>query len=222
MSTTPEQLSFFTLAVPRVTVTLSEEFFGVEGILAERALAFFEEIKEEVRQAVHDRMRDGGEHEGEKERDNLSALTIGGDEPSLRVYGDLVQTFIDEFGLQPQRAFPPWRAGSPLYDWTLRHGLGQDTSKGEARFLSPSEARAAGQYLGKGAAKSHREQVERQIESVAFLIARAIWTRGLPRSGDPLHEPFAKTFEEYLPRVRAGLEAACFEAAGIANGVGVY
>lgn len=222
MSTAPEQLSFFRLAVPRVTFTLSEEFYGVEGILAETALAFFESIKEEVRQAVHDRMRDGGAHEGEKERDNLRALTIGGDFPSLRVYGDLVQTFVDEFGLQPRRAFPPWKKGTDLYDWTLRHGLGQDTERGEARFLSSREARAIGQMLGRGAAAEHNRAVERHIESVAFLIARAIYNRGLPRPGDFLHEPFAATFEEFLPRVQAGLEEACFRAADIVNGVGVY
>lgn len=219
---TPEQLSFFTVTVPRVTVTLSAQFYGVEDTLSAAALDFFETIKEEVRAAVFDRMRDGGEHEGEKERENLKALTVGGDNPALFVYGDLVQTFVDEFGLQPQRAFPPWKAGTPLYEWTLRHGIGQDSSQGEARFLTPSEARAAGQYLGKGTAKAHREMVEAHIESVAFLIARAIWTRGLPRAEDYLHEPFAATFAEYLPRVLDGLARVGFEVAQTINGVGVY
>jgi hypothetical protein len=222
VTTQPAQLSFFTLRVPRVTISLSEEFFGVEGILAETALQFFQSIEADVREAVRGRMRDGGAHEGEKERDNLASTTIGGDSPSLRVYGTLVQTFVDEFGLQPQRAFPPWRKGSPLYEWALRHGIGQDTERGEARFLTPSEARAAGQFLGAGTAKAHREGVERQVETAAFLIARAIYTRGLPRPNDPIREPFAQTFEEFLPEVRRGLEEACFRAADIVNGVGVY
>lgn len=222
MTTSAAQLSFFTVPPPRVTISLSEEFFGVEDIVTAAALRFFESIEAEVREAVRDRMRDGGEHEGEKERDNLTSTTIGGDSPALVVYGTLVQTFVDEFGLQPQRAFPPWRKGSPLYEWAERHGIGQDIERGEARFLTPSEARAAGQFLGAGTAKAHRERVERQIETAAFLIARAIYTRGLPRSGDPLREPFAQTFAEYLPRVQRGLEEAAFEAAGIVNGVGVY
>jgi hypothetical protein len=222
VSQTPEQLAFFTVRVPRVTVNLSAEFYGAEDLLAEGALRFFEQIREEVREAVFERMRDGGEHSGEKERDNLKALTIGGDAPALRVYGDLVQTLVDEFGLQPERAFPPWRAGSPLFEWTLRHGLGQDTSKGEARFLTPREARAAGQLLGGGTAKSHREAVERQIESVAFLIARAIYRRGLPRPDDFLHEPFEETFNEFLPRVLDGLAAVESQVADAINGVGVY
>jgi hypothetical protein len=64
--------------------------------------------------------------------------------------------------------------------------------------------------------------VKRQIESVAFLIARAIYTRGLPRTGDFLHEPFAATFVEFLPRVLDGLATAGFETAGVLNGFGVY
>lgn len=218
---TPLQPSFFFVPRPRLRVTLSERFNEPEDVAAERALAFFESIREEVRQGVFDRMRDGGEHEGEKERENLKATTVGGLAPALFVYGDRVQTFVDEFGLNPQRAFPPWREGSPLYEWTLRHGLGQDTSKGEARFLTPSEARAAGQLLGGGTAKAHREGVTRHVETVAFLIARAIYTRGLPRPGDFLHEPFAATFEEFLPRVLEGLGEAGFETAGILNGFGI-
>jgi hypothetical protein len=217
-----EQASFFTVGVPRVTINLSEAFNSPADVLAERALAFFLEIREEVYQAVFDRMRDGGEHKGEKERENLKATTTGGDFPALRVYGDLVQSFVDEFGLQPQRAFPPWREGSPLYDWTLRHGFGQDTERGERRFLSAREARAVGQLLGRGASAEHNESVKRQIESVAFLIARAIWQRGLPRPGDYLHEPFAQTFEEYLPKVYDGLATVMFETAKEINGVGVY
>jgi hypothetical protein len=218
---TPEQTSFFIVPRPRVRVTLSERFNEPEDVAAERALAFFESIREEVFGAVFERMRDGGEHKGEKERENLRATTVGGLAPALFVYGTLVQTFVDEFGLQPQRAFPPWKEGSPLYEWTLRQGIGQDTSKGEARFLTPSEARAAGQLLGGGTAKAHREGVVRHVETVAFLIARAIYTRGLPRPGDVLHEPFAATFEEFLPRVLDGLGQAGFETAGILNGFGI-
>jgi hypothetical protein len=217
-----EQLSFFIIPVPRVTFTFSEEFAGVEDIVAEAALRFLESMRPQVTEAVRERMRDGGEHEGLKERDNLTSVTLGGDAPSLRVFGTLVQTAVDEFGLQPQRAFPPWKKGSDLYDWTLRHGIGQDTEAGEARKLSTREARAVGQLLGRGAVAAHNRGVERHVESVAFLIARAIYNRGLPRPGDFLHEPFAATFQEFLPAMRDGLTEAVFEAAGIVNGVGVF
>lgn len=217
-----EQLSFFTVTVPRVRVSLSERFYEAEDVAAERALAFFRSVEDDVRQSVFSKMRDGGESGKEKERDNLKSLTIGGDHPALVVYGDLVQTFVDEFGLQPGRAFPPWKEGSDLFEWTLRHGLGQDIERGEARILSTREARSVGQLLGRGAVAEHNDAVRRHVESVAFLIARAIYTRGLPRSGDPLREPFAATFVEFLPAVLDGLEQAGFETAGVLNGVGIY
>jgi hypothetical protein len=48
-------------------------------LLAERALAFFRSIEDEVRQAVFDRMRDGGEHGKREGAREPEGLTIGGD-----------------------------------------------------------------------------------------------------------------------------------------------
>lgn len=214
MSTHPNQPSFFHVGVTRATFSLSEHFNEPEQVAAERALAFFESIKDDVRRGVYNRMRDGGRPEGpDTERGNLQVLTIGGGEPSLIAFGTLVQTFVDEFGLLPGRAFPPWKQGTDLFDWTERHGLG---------VMLESQARGIGQRQGRGSRARERADEVKRIESIAFLIARAIYARGLPGSEDRLHEPFAATFAEFLPRVTEGLEAAGYETARILNGVGVY
>jgi hypothetical protein len=106
----------------------------------------------------------------------------------LRLYNTKVQALVDETGARPH--FPPWQVGTKLWKWVRDHGLGQDTSRGESRLLSPRESRALGQLQGKGAAKAQRERVNKQITRVSFLIARAISRRGLPRPGDPIRAPF--------------------------------
>jgi hypothetical protein len=110
----------------------------------------------------------------------------------LTVFNEKVQALVDETGAKPH--FPPYKIGSSLWRWVKLKGLGQDISKGERRYLSPREARGVGRIQGKGAAAEHRALVDKQIERVSFVIARAISRRGLPRPGDPLRAPFKDVF----------------------------
>lgn len=192
---------------------LGAAFADTPDFIALEALRYFQGIEDAVYGGVFERMRDGGGAQSDRsERGSLRTLTIGGDSPSLRAWSDLVQAWVDEFGLDAGKAFPPWKEGSSLYGWVLSHDMG-------VGGLLESQPRALGQLLGAAGGKSEAERATKRTESVAFLIARAIWERGLPAPDDYLHSPFHNTFLEFAPAVEEHLFALGFEAAQRFNGV---
>lgn len=57
------------------------------------------------------------------------------------------------------------------------------------------------------------KDVRKLTRSIAFKIQE----RGLPRPGDPLRQPFKKTFRAHLPQIRTGLRAAGRKVVAKAN-----
>src|SRR6266404_2802776 len=111
-----EQTRPFIENYARLMFSFDSRFFSMADTLSERALRYFEGIEQEVYDSVYLKMRDdrGGE------RENLKVLTIGGDSPTLAAFGTLVQTWVDEFGLEPG-TFPPFGPESLLYNWVAKH-----------------------------------------------------------------------------------------------------
>lgn len=195
---------------------LGSAFADTPDFLAQEVLSYFESLRDPLHDGVYSRMRDGGGPEtATKERGSIQVLTIGGDAPSIRAWSDLVQAWVDEFGLEARKAFPPWKEGSRLFGWVVSHN---NMGVGIGGLLE-SQRRALGQLLGAAGGASEAERATKRTESVAFLIARAIWERGLPAPGDYVHAPFHSTFLEFAPAVEDRLFALGFEAAQRFNGV---
>lgn len=130
---------------------------------------------------------------------------------NVELYNTSIQAAVDETGAKAH--FPPYKAGSNLFRWVSRKGLApkptRQTRQEASRGLRGVEARVT---ANKDAARRVK-----QIESISFLIARAISRRGLPRPGDPLRSPFAtvsKTFGAYSRKV---IDRATFQAVSRIN-----
>lgn len=137
---------------------------------------------------------------------------------TLYVFGDLIQLWVDEYGLRPG-VFPPWDKGSRLYAWVDRLGLvdrphEERFNAGRARRarrvshvasrqprratrVSRRAAVSGGRVGGtrhRAAARQERTASQQRrakaTRRLAFLVARAIFERGI-KAGKPI----ARTFE---------------------------
>lgn len=155
----------------------------------------------------------------------------GGLNVLLRVYNDTIQGNVDETGAKPH--FPPYKAGSKLYQWVLRKGLaegsktrlgGQQRRAISARVRADARAggasRAEATLAGRQAVKDTAARLDKQVESVSFLIARAISRRGLPRPGDPLRKPFETVRRKSDNMIRTIFNFATLKAVKRANDAG--
>lgn len=182
--------------VPILLFRRNDAFENAPEVVTQQAALFFDSIKQEIADSARSKMR---EWRG-NERKDLSATVFPGiyNQTSLIVGGDLVQTFVDEFGLPPRKCFPPWAEGSLLFQWVVEKLAPQPLPVKRPRVDDDRRLRNA------------------QL-SASFAVAVAINQRGLPAPSDYLHEPFKATFEEYLPRVMEGLVNAGRRAASIIN-----
>jgi hypothetical protein len=123
---------------------------------------------------------------------------------NIEFYNTIIQAAVDETGTVPH--FPPYKAGSDLFRWVLRKGFKPTPkqSRGTATRIGRAQAKAAGldkgsvKVAGRVAANRAADRAVKEIESISFLIARAISRRGLPRPGDPIRKPFG-TFLRKAP-----------------------
>lgn len=124
---------------------------------------------------------------------------------NIEFYNTIIQAAVDETGARPH--FPPYKQGSDLFRWVLRKGFSpapSRQSRQRAASVGRKYARAAGysketiKIAGRVAANAEATKQTKAIESISFLIARAISRRGLPRPGDKLREPF-QTFLRNSP-----------------------
>lgn len=142
---------------------------------------------------------------------------------SLSIFSTLIQALVDETGAKAH--FPPYKKGTKLFKWVQAKGLGQDISKGERQYLRGRVGRSVGQRLGKGALAEHNLLVDKQVEKVAFLIARRQAGKspkgvmgGLPRPGDPLRKPFEVSAKQLEGLFRLSIDTAV--ARGIRDSAG--
>jgi hypothetical protein len=174
----------------------NDAFENAPEVVMQQAALFFESIKDEIANSARDKMR---EWHGDEKRDVQASVYPGiYNQVSLIVGGDLVQTYVDEFGLPAHKVFPPWKPGSLLFQWVVEKIAPQPLPVTRARV--DEEQRALNAQV-----------------NVSFAVALSIFQRGLPAPADYLHQPFAATFEQFLPRVMEGLVQAGVRAASIIN-----
>jgi hypothetical protein len=181
---------------PILIFTRNDAFENAPEVVAQQAGLFFESIKDEISESVRGKMR---EWRGNEKRD-VNAVIYPGiyDQVSLIVGGDLVQTYVDEFGLPARKCFPPFGKDSILFQWVVE-------------VLAPQPL-----PVQRPRVDEDQRLLNAQL-SATFAVALAINQRGLPAPADYLHQPFKATFEEFLPRVLDGLLQAGLRAASIIN-----
>jgi hypothetical protein len=159
---------------------------------------------------------------------------------TLTVFGDLIQLWVDEYGLRPG-TFAPWNIGSRLFRYVNKLGLVDRprTERFNAGKVSrprrtshvltrrPGPRRAAGASRGATAARfgsaRHRaapaaarsvaaERRARATRRLAFLLARAIFERGIKAS-----KPIAQTFEANRRKIVADVTNAFVRATNRIN-----
>jgi hypothetical protein len=207
----------------RVTVQLATR--EAEVVFAQEVRAGLGELGRELTGRIRDKMR---EDEGREKKNVRPRITGSGYRLRLVVFGDLPQTFVDEYGrrkgtpvvravrmrsprgkeftrrVQSYTGLPPYKRGTPLYKWAERHGF--FSGVGQAPLLA-SQARALGQLLGReGLAEFRGNQVQRN-ESRAFLLARKI-----ARDGIPARRPFERTAEESQQLIRTSIDESIGKA----------
>lgn len=151
------------------------------------------------------------------ERKNVKYEVTGrGFNKALSVFGDLIQLWVDEYGLRPG-VFQPWGIGSRIYRYVAKLGLVRKPFDSGARAKRPRRLshvstrrpgprRAAGvqrtspdsagrtgrprRYAAPVAQRSPAaERRARATRRIAFLVARAIFERGIKAQA-----PIARTF----------------------------
>lgn len=203
--------------LPRVRITVRANTRGLDH--AERTLAqsltnALEGLGKHLQRALRGRVRyaSGGE------KRNIKYEVRGqGFSKALVVFGDLIQLWIDEYGLRPG-VFPPWQIGSRLYKYVEHAGLvrrGRPArSKKSPRLAShvstrrPGPRRAPGIQRAAAGGPSRRVGRSRRnaaplakqssaatrrakaTQRLAFLVARKIFESGIQAA-----RPIAKTFE---------------------------
>lgn len=156
---------------------------------------------------------------------------------TLTVYSELVQAIVDELGLAPG-TFPPYRSGSRLYRWAADKSLDRTHEKREqhgyrkrkapqaishlrSRAKNRKALRPAGARRRRGiapivAGKQPRRRAgrsrERRIEQASFLIARAIYERGIKPT-----QPFSKGLAANRSRVIRTVQDAVIRAVAQIN-----
>lgn len=151
--------------------------------LAEAVARYLATMEEELAGSVRDKMRRGVSTAEISEQGSVTTQLTGPPRPRLRVYS------------RPVKSGDQGSSAAAAVDETGRvPGSFPPFGPGSmllewARFWFPDNPRHA-----------------------AFNIARAINERGLPRSGDPLRQPFRTTHMEFEQEIRRGLREARAEA----------
>lgn len=189
-------------------VHLTDNFHNGGQQTVEQVRTYFESIKNEVAEGVRSRMR---EFTGE-EKGSVETLVSGTEEISLRVWSDLPQAYVDEFGQEPgspggaRQHWPPFGPASTLFAWVVA-------------IINPQPRPRISKRKGKGKPKfTSGGSLFSVQKSVTWLVARAINDRGLPGPGDSLHAPFATTRAAMLPQIQQGLSAIGASVAEYVNG----
>lgn len=130
----------------------------------------------------------------------------------VSVYNTVVQALVDETGARWTGSMPPSHPGSRLFNWVSRKGFSPritNVGKRNIRAFARDDApRAGADRAGQREAASQAVSAalsrrDKDVARIAFLVARKIARRGLPRPGDPLRMPFARTTKEESNAVKA-------------------
>jgi len=114
---------------------------------------------------------------------------------SMAVWSTKIQALIDEYGRRPGAKMPPWRAGSALFGWVVRHGLVE-------RILGKRKASRTGAKQGPGLWE----------QAASFIVARSI-----ARKGIKARKPFERAMNTRRGFIIAEVNAAVSRAVGKFN-----
>jgi hypothetical protein len=180
----------------RFKFVVTPQFYNVTSFISEYAIRYFEESRERYEEGVRSRMREAS---GDEKR-GVESVTIAGPSPRVLVYNTTVQGWIDEYGLEPGKVFPPFGEDSQLFDWVVS-------------VLNPQAAATNHPRVDEG-----RRLLNAQL-GATFAVALSINERGFPGPNDYIHAPFHNTFLEEQPEFITAMEAISQEAAQYVNGL---
>jgi len=180
----------------RITANKTAGLKNAPAILAKNLRGGLETVGKRLRTSAQGKMRkDTGE-----EQKSLK-ISVTGDKVNwnLLVYSTLVQAFVDAYGLR-RGVFPPFRVNSKLYKWVQRR-FGNKPPKAVATVGTPHGPRVIKKKrkikILKRLNRPHRQPTKslshkkrtgaktNDVKRVAFLVARAIFTRGVPATNWP-------------------------------------
>lgn len=100
------------------------------------------------------------------------------------VFSNLVQAFVDAYGLKARQAFPPYMVGSQLYQWAARHPIpegrsGTKTSKGVRRSRRMQVRKSKRAAKGHVASKKRLTGKQNSIQRRSYAIAKSIYNHGI-------------------------------------------
>lgn len=165
------------------------------NILARNLRGGLESLGKHLRRSARTKMRNdlGGQ------RKSLKILVHG--KPisySLDVYSEVVQAFIDAYGLKPG-TFPPFKEGSRIYAWTERKlkqggfkGQGKNTPRSISHLSRKNDNKSVTNLRRKriddsnlekkgpkSKADKRRARKKANTRRFAFLVARAVYEKGI-------------------------------------------
>lgn len=195
---------------PRIQSVMDPD--GVMVIVSDQVADYFDYVAPSILRDLRSKMRVG--LSGEQREGIDVKVTRGPKQSSLSMRPTTVQGAIDEVGLEPGKAFPPYGFGTTLYAWVYAH-FTTAIERGSKRVDSFTGSNFA-EWLDptKHISTFHGDRTE----SFSFLVARAINKRGQPAPMFMLGRPFFNTREDWREEIEAGLKATLWKAALIING----
>jgi hypothetical protein len=217
-----------------VRVTFAGNLLQADRIIQRNVNNAFDALGRHLQKGVRGRVRyfQGGERKGVKYE-----VTGRGLNKFLDVFGELMQHVIDELGLPPG-VFPPFGPGTRIYTYAKGRATRAGTLKAEAqsnreprkashvgsrrpkgtpgaRRVGASHAATAARRVGR-AARARKSPAsaltDRRVRRSAFLIARAIFERGI-RAG----EPFGRTLTANRSKILTDVSNAFVRAVNEIN-----
>lgn len=150
---------------------------------------------------------------GDEQRSPQTEITTRPGRIVMRTFSRKVQAIVDEGGRAAGKPAPPSHRGSRLYFWVLRRGFVGATSlrtgRRTFRFERPGFAlRRDDEGRRRRVPVTRQQAAFRRAERIARAIAIQIKRRGLPRPGDELRQPFARTAVELRAWIESRVRAA--------------
>lgn len=222
-------------------LTVTGSFAGIQQaqrILSAALRAALEALGPSLQTSIRSRTR---YFKGQERRSVKWVVRGRGLDLTLMVYSELVQAIVDELGLAPG-TFPPHRSGSLLYKWAAAKALDRVEERREMYGYRKHRKPQAVSHLRSRASnrkalqstrpkrRRGRRQIapvseqrpqtrrkvgrsrERRIEQASFLIARAIYERGIKPT-----MPFSKGLAANRNRVIRTIQDAVIRAVAQIN-----
>lgn len=191
-------------------------------ILQKNLEAGLEGLGKRLRASAKSRMR---RDRGDEQKSLVVKVRVQGLNMNMMVFSTLIQAFVDAYGLR-RGVFPDFKVNSRLYDWAKRRLRNIPTKQIQTIGTPSGPAKRAykarikkikrrrkirGQGEPVTSRQRHRAKVS-DIRRLAFLVARAIFNRGIRAGGWP-----KKTLEANKQRIVRDMQNALARSANEIN-----